>query len=86
MYPAYFQIKVTTESTSVSYLDLLLSIRMDGQLHLSIYDKRDDFIFHITNFPFLNSNIPSSPDYGVYLSAYTIPPCLLLVRMFYAFQ
>ena len=28
----------------------------------SLYDKRDDFNFHITNFPFLSSNIPSSPD------------------------
>ena len=26
----------------------------DGQLHTSIYDKRDDFNFHITNYPFLN--------------------------------
>ena len=34
----------------------------------SIYDKRDDFNFHITNFPFLSSNIPSSPAYGVFIS------------------
>ena len=39
-----------------------------GQLHTSIYDKRDDFNFHITNFPFLSSNIPSSPAYGVFIS------------------
>ena len=26
------------------------------------------FNFHITNFPFLNSNIPSSPAYGVFIS------------------
>ena len=38
-----------------------MSIGRDGQLHTSIYDKRDDFNFHITNFPFLSSNIPSSP-------------------------
>ena len=61
--------KDTTESTtSASYLDLLLSIGRDGQLHTSIYDKRDDFNFHITNFPFLSSNIPSSPAYGVFIS------------------
>ena len=30
--------------------------------------KRDDFNFHITNFPFLSSNIPSSPAYGVFIS------------------
>ena len=55
-------------TTSASYLDLLLSIGRDGQLHTSIYDKRDDFNFHITNFPFLSSNIPSSPAYGVFIS------------------
>ena len=54
MYPAELEIKDTTEcTTSASYLDLLLSIGRDGQLHTSIYDKRDDFNFHITNFPFL---------------------------------
>ena len=28
----------------------------------------DDFDFHIVNFPFLSSNIPSGPSYGVYIS------------------
>ena len=52
MYPAELEIKDTTESTtSASYLDLLMSIGRDGQLHNSIYGKRDDFNFHITNFP-----------------------------------
>ena len=69
MYPPELEIKDTTESnTSASYLDLLLSIGRDGQLHNSLYDKRDDFNFHITNFPFLSSNIPSSPAYGVFIS------------------
>ena len=69
---AYFTSKLVTRTTqsttSASYLDLLLSIGRDGQLHTSIYDKRDDFNFHITNFPFLSSNIPSSPAYGVFIS------------------
>ena len=30
--------------------------------------QRVDFNFHITNSPFLNSNIPSSPAYGVFIS------------------
>jgi hypothetical protein len=34
----------------------------------SLYDKRDDFDFAIVNFPFLCSNIPFSPAYGVYVS------------------
>ena len=69
MYPVELEIKETTESnTSASYLDLLLSIGRDGQLHTSIYDNRDDFNFHITKFPFLSSNIPTSPAYGVFIS------------------
>ena len=69
MYPVELEINDTTEiKTSASYLDLLLSIGRDGQLHTSIYDKRDDFNFRITNFPFLSSNIPTSPAYGVFIS------------------
>ena len=68
MYPVELEIKDTTESnTSASYLDLPLSIGRDGQLHTFIYDKRDDFNFHITNFPSLSSNIPTSPAYGVFI-------------------
>ena len=36
--------------------------------YISIYDKRDDFNFHITNFPFLSTNIPTLPAYGVFIS------------------
>ena len=69
MYPVELDIKDTTESnTSAPYLYLLLSIGRDGQLHTSIYDKRDDFNFHITHSPFLSSNIPASPAYGVFIS------------------
>ena len=68
MYPVEFDIKDTSEvNTSASYLDLFLSIGRDGQLHTSIYDKRHDFNFHFTNFPFLSSNIPASPAYGVFI-------------------
>ena len=34
-----------------------------------IFDKRDDFTFPIVNFPFLCSNIPAAPAYGVYITA-----------------
>ena len=69
MYPPELDIRDTTESnSSASYLDLLLSIGRHGQLHTSLYDKRDDFNFHFTNFQFLSSNIPSSPAYGVFIS------------------
>ena len=36
--------------------------------HFPLYDKRDDFNFHITNSPFLSSNIPSSVAYGIFIS------------------
>ena len=63
MYPPELEIKDTTESyTSASYLDLLLSIERDDKIRTSLCDKCDDFNVHITNFPFLSSNIPSSPD------------------------
>ena len=40
----------------------------DGRLRTSLHDKRDDFNFHITNFPFLGSNISPSKAYGVFIS------------------
>ena len=68
IYPPELEIKETTEtSTSASYLDLLLSVT-DGTLSTKLYDKRDDFDFRIVNFPFICSNIPESPAYGVYIS------------------
>ena len=39
-----------------------------GKLSTRLYDKRDDFDFHTVSFPFLSSNIPSSPSYGAYIS------------------
>ena len=86
MYPLELEIKDTTESnTSASYLDLLLSIGMDGQLRTSLYDKRDDLNFHTTNFPFLSSNIPSSPaTWRFYLTTHPIRQGLLLLWMFYS--
>ena len=51
-----------------NYLDLTFIIDSGGKLSTRLYDKRDDFDFHIVNFPFLSSNIPSGPSYGVYIS------------------
>ncbi|KAK3093042.1 hypothetical protein FSP39_010438, partial [Pinctada imbricata] len=63
------EVKETTETNnSASYLDIMLSYDTDGHMNTSLYDKRDDFNFSIKNFPFLSSNIPSSPSYGVFIS------------------
>ena len=69
IYPEELEIKDTTDSDkSASYLDILLDIDSNGRLTTTLYDKRDDFNFAIVNFPFLCSNIPLSPAYGVYIS------------------
>jgi hypothetical protein len=69
IYPIELEIKDTTDTdTSASYLDLHLEIDSDGRLRTKLYDKRDDFNFPIVNFPFIGSNIPAAPAYGVYIS------------------
>ena len=68
IYPSELELKETTISDSeVSYLDLHLSL-LDGNVTSKLYDKRDDFDFEIINFPYLISNIPATPAYGVYTS------------------
>ena len=41
---------------------------MTNNITTKFNDKRDAFGFHIVNFPFMSSNIPSAPAYGVYAS------------------
>ena len=66
IYPKELTISETTESTSVaSYLDLLFIRDKSNNIPTKLYDKRDAFGFHIVNFPFISSNIPSAPAYGV---------------------
>ena len=38
-----------------NYLDLTVIIGNNNRLYPKLYDKRDDFDFHIINFPFLSS-------------------------------
>jgi hypothetical protein len=59
---------ITESDISVSYLDIFLNIDSNDRLTTTLYDKRYDFDFAIVNFPFLCSNIPISPAYGVYIS------------------
>ena len=69
----YYSSQITAEKANKSdhlanYLDLTLIIDSGGKLSTGLYVKRDDLDFHIVNFPFLSSNIPSDPSYGVYIS------------------
>ena len=69
IYPKELTISETTESTSIaSYLNLLFIRDRNNNITTKLYDKCDAFGFHIVNFPFLSSNIPSAPSYGVYAS------------------
>ena len=53
-----------------NYLDLTFIIgnKKYNRRYTKLYDKRDDFYFHIVNFPFLSGNIPAGPLSDVYIS------------------
>ena len=69
IYHIELEIKDTTDTDrSASYLDLHLEIDSERRLRTKLYNKRDDFNFPIVNFPFICSNIPAAPAYGVYIS------------------
>jgi hypothetical protein len=73
IYPIELEIKDTRDTDrSSSYLDLHFDIDSEGRLRTKLYDKRNEFNFPIVNFPFICSNIPAAPAYGVYLSVDTI--------------
>ena len=68
IYPPQLELKRTTEAIDkLSYLDINIQI-VSGKFTTSVYDKRDEFKFHIVNFPHLDSNIPCKPAYGIYIS------------------
>ena len=48
-------------------MDLHISIS-NGFVSSKIYDKRNDFVFDIVNYPFLGGDAPCRPSYGVYIS------------------
>ena len=69
IYPKELTVSETTESTSIaSYLNQLFIRDKSNNITTKLYDRRDEFGFHIVNFPFMSSNIPSAPAYGVYAS------------------
>ena len=68
IYPPQLVLKKTTETPNkLSYLDICIQIQ-GRKFCSSVYDKRDAFKFHIVNFPYLDSNIPTKPAYGTYIS------------------
>ena len=68
IYPSELQLNnANTSDTEAAFLDLHLSIFNDI-VSTIIYDKRDDFVFLVVNFPFLDGDVPHSTSYGVYIS------------------
>ena len=62
IYPSQLNVEKANKSDHLAdYLDLTFIIDSGGKLSTRLYDKRDDFDFHIANFPILSSNIPSGP-------------------------
>ena len=69
IYPPELNVeKANRSDDQASYIALLFIINTNKKLSTKLYDKRDDFNFHIVNFPFMSGNIPSGPSYGVYIS------------------
>ena len=59
IYPQELQIQDTTDAGNwANYLDIRLEFDTNGSLTTQLYD----------NFPFIDSNIPESPAYGVFIS------------------
>ena len=69
IYPKELTIYETAESTSLAaYLDLLFTRDENNNITTKLHGKRDALGFHLVNLPFMSSNIPSAPAYGVYAS------------------
>ena len=70
IYPSELILKNTTTTPSETcYLDTTINTgEGNGIVRISVYDKREEFDFKTVNFPYLDSNIPRYPAYGVYIS------------------
>ena len=66
IYPTELQLnKANTSLIENPFLDLHLSIS-NSFVASKTYDTSDDFDFDISNFPFLDGDVPRRPSYRVY--------------------
>ena len=61
---------MNSSDIEAQFSDLYLSIT-NGIVSSKTYDKPDDFNFEIVNLPFLDGDVPGSPSYVIYFSAYS---------------
>ena len=68
VYPASLDMeRAGSNNKNVNYLDLNIDITPDG-LSVSVYNKTDDFNFHVVSLTFPHSNIPMEIGYNVFFS------------------
>ena len=82
IYPTELQLnQANTSDKETSFLDLNIKI-IGSDVHVSVYDKRDDFAFPIVNFPWFSGDVSRLPSYGVYISKLIrFARCLLAFRI-----
>ena len=63
IYPSELNVAKLTDCITKTFI-----VGDNNRLCTKLYNKLDDFNFHIVNFSFLSSNIPFGPPYSVYIS------------------
>ena len=67
IYPKELELKCEFQGDRATYLELDIQI-VNGEFVYKLFDKRDDFPFHIVRMPDLSSNIPDHIFYGSFLA------------------
>ena len=70
IYPDSLQANETTiDKTSVQFLGMKISEKGggDGRIHISVWDKREDFAFKVRNYPSSKSYIPRNVGRAVFI-------------------
>ena len=57
IYPENLELKLEHTGTRATFLDLEITVQ-DGKFFFKLFDKRDNFPFHIVRMPYFDSNIP----------------------------
>ena len=60
--------EATATASSASFLDIISNLTPRVNYQKTLNDKSDEFNFAIINVPHLESNLPTTSAYGVYIS------------------
>ena len=82
IYPENLELKLEHTGRRATFLDLEIIIQ-DGKFYFKLFDKRDNFPFHIVRMPYFDSNIPEFTFYGSVFSEFLrIARCSMCVDSF----